>query len=158
MKKHTVIDERILTQQRKINSEALVVLMTLLGVAVLIQSALLNRPFHEYWIELATFLITSTYLIVRYLIVGLNISTNGQHMPLLVSTVVALIVNILNGFTNYTRYNNFYLKDGLGTFVAVLAITFLSAFLLTYVVATIVNQLNQHRQAAINKKLDEIEK
>lgn len=162
MKKQNLQDERVLAQRRKINSEAYGILMTILLCSVLVQQRLLNAPFEQYSVELICFFGMSLYMIIRYMTLGLDIyGEEGKRTKVnsfLYSIVTGIIVTVANGVLNYTQYAEQYREDGIGYFIAVLAVTFLSATVSAYVVLSCLKYLNAKRQAKIQKQLDEKER
>ena len=161
MKRQTVKDERIAAQRRKINSEANGILMMMLLASILVQQFFLNAPFEQYAVEVICFFGISFYMIVRYMMLGLDLYGEGKRakgMLLVNSLVAGIAVTAMNGVLNYTQYAERYKADGIGYFIAVLVITFISATVSTFAVQAFFAYLNQKKQAQIQKKLDEEEK
>ena len=73
------------------------------------------------------------------------------------SLVVGIVVTSINGVSNYIQYAEQYKADGIGYFIAVLAITFISATVASFVVLSCLSCLNKKKQAKIQKQLDEKE-
>lgn len=159
MKIQNIQDERVVVQRRKINSEAYGILMIVLLGSILVQEYLLNAPFEQYAVEVICFLGMSIYMIVRYMMLGLNIYGEGKWakgIPLVNSIVTGIIVTAINGVLNYTRYAEHY-KDNIGFFIATLAVTFISATIPVFVVLSCFKYLDKKKQAKIEKQLDEDE-
>lgn len=160
MKKQNSQDERVVAQRRKINSEAYGILMIALLGSMLVQQFLLNAPFEQYAVEFICFFGMSLYMIIRYMTLGLNIYGEGKRakaIPFVNSIVVGIVVTAINGVLNYTQYAEQYKEDGLGYFIAVLAVTFISATVPVFVVSSCLDYLNKKKQAKIQKQLDEEE-
>lgn len=160
MKKQNSQDERVVAQRRKINSEAYGILMIVLLCSMLVQQFLLNAPFEQYAVEFIGFFGMSIYMIIRYMTLGLNIYGEGKRakaIPFVNSIVAGIVVTAINGVLNYTQYAERYKEDGIGYFIAVLAVTFISATVSTFVVLSCLNYLNKKKQAKIQKQLDEME-
>lgn len=160
MKKQNLQDERVVAQRRKINSEAYGILMIVLLCSMLVQQFLLNAPFEQYAVEFIGFFGMSIYMIIRYMTLGLDIYGEGKRakaIPFVNSIVAGIVVTAINGVLNYTQYAEQYKEDGIGYFIAVLAVTFISATVSTFVVLSYLNYLNKKKQAKIQKKLDEME-
>ena len=155
MKKQIMQDERILTQRRKINSEAYGILMIVLLASILIQQFLLNAPFEQYAVEFICFFGISFYVLIRYMMLGLNIYGETKVIPLVNSIVMGIVVTAINGVLNYSKYAEQYKEDGIGYFIAVLAVTFISATIISFIVLAFFGYLNNKRQARILKHLDE---
>lgn len=91
---------------------------------------------------------------------GLNIYGEGKQakaIPFVNSIVSGIVVTAINGVLNYARYAEQYKSDGIGYFIAVLAVTFISATILAFVVLSCLNYLNKKKQEKIQKQLDENE-
>ncbi|MBE5991977.1 MAG: hypothetical protein E7247_06240 [Paenibacillaceae bacterium] len=160
MKKQNMQDERILTQRRKINSEAYSILMIVLLVSILVQQYLFNAPFKQYAVEVICFLGISFYMIVRHIMLGLNIYGETKRaigIPLLNSIVTGVVVTSINGVLNYSKYADKYKEDGIGYFIAVLAVTLISATIGSFIVLSFFDYLNNKKQEKIQKQLDEDE-
>ncbi|APF28954.1 putative membrane protein [Clostridium sporogenes] len=160
MKNQNSQDERVVAQRRKINSEAYGILMIALFCSMLVQQFLLNAPFEQYAVEFICFFGMSLYMIIRYMTLGLNIYGEGKRakaIPFVYSIVAGIVVTTINGVLNYTQYVEQYKEDGIGYFIAVLAITFISATVSVFVVLSCLNYLNKKKQAKIQKQLDEKE-
>jgi len=160
MKKQNPQDERVITQRRKINSEAHGILMIVLFGSMLVQQFLLNAPFEQYAAEFICFFGISFYMIIRYIMLGLNIYGEGKRakaIPFVNSIVTGTVVTTINGVLNYAQYAERYQEDGIGYFLVVLAITFISATISTFVVLSFFGYLNKKKQAQIQKQLDEDE-
>ena len=160
MKRQKMQDERVLEQRRKVSSEVDGILMIALLVSMILQAFILNAPFKQYAAEFICFFGMSIYKIVRYMTLGLDIYSEGKHaksMPLINSIVVGIIVTVTNGVLNYTRYADHYKEDGIGNFIAVLGVTFISATVFCYIVMLLFYHLNKKKQDKIQKRLDEDE-
>ncbi len=160
MKKQNSQDERVVAQRRKIISEAYDILMIALLCSMLVQQFLLNAPFEQYAVEFICFFGMSLYLMIRHLTLGLNIYGEGKRaktIPIMNSIVTGIVVTAITGVSNYTQYAEHYKEDGIGYFIAVLAITFISATVFSFVVLYCFHYLNKKKQARIQKQLDEKE-
>jgi Na+/melibiose symporter-like transporter len=97
---------------------------------------------------------------IRHLTLGLNIYGEGKRaktIPIMNSIVTGIVVTAITGVSNYTQYAEHYKEDGIGYFIAVLAITFISATVFSFVVLYCFHYLNKKKQARIQKQLDEEE-
>ncbi len=153
-------DERILTQRRKINSEAYGILMIVLLASILIQQSLLKSPFEQYAVEFICFFGISFYVLIRYMMLGLNLygeTKRAKVIPLVNSIVMGIVVTAINGVLNYSEHAAQYKADGIGYFIAVLAVTFICATIISFIVLSFFGYLNNKRQAKILKRLDEDE-
>lgn len=153
-------DERVLAQRRKISSEAYGILMIALITSILVQQFLFDAQFEQYAAEFICFFGMSIYVIVRYMTLGLNIYGEGKrvkYIPLVSSIVTGLTVMAINGVLNYIRYSEHYKEDGIGYFIATLAVTFISVTVSAFIILSCLKYLNNRKQEKINKKLDEDE-
>ncbi len=160
MKNQDLQDERIVAQRRKINSDAYGILMIILLGSILVQQFLLNASFEQYAVEFICFFGMSAYMIIRYLTSGFNLYGEGRRAKTIsfVNSIVAgSVVTAINGVLNYKQYADKYKEDGIGYFIAVLVVTFISATLLAWIVLFCINILNERSQKRIQKKLDEEE-
>lgn len=99
-------------------------------------------------------------MIIRYLTLGLDIygeEKRAKAFPFINSIVTGIVITAINGVLNYAQYAEQYREDGIGYFIAVLAVTFISSTVLTYAVLSFLKYLNAKRQARIQKQLDEKE-
>lgn len=135
--------------------------MIALICSMLVQQFLLNTPFEQYAVEFICFFGISLYMIIRYMALGLNIYGEGKRakaIPFVNSIVAGIVVTAINGVLNYTQYAEQYREDGIGYFIAVLAVTFISAAVSVFVVLFCLNYLNKKKQAKTQKQLDEKER
>lgn len=160
MRNQTMQDERVSAQRLKINSDAFGILMIALLASILIQQYPLNAPFEQYAVECICFFGMSIYMTVRYIALGLSIygeGTRAKGVLFLTSIVSGTVATAVNGVLNYAKYADRYRADGIGYFVAVLAITFFSAAGFVYVILSLVACLTRKRQSNIQRRLDEDE-
>ncbi len=153
-------DERVSAQRHKVYNEAWVILMTALLASILIQQFLLNASFEQYAAEAICFFGVSIYIVIRYLVLGLNVYGEGKmakSIPFINGIVAGIVVTAINGVLNYTQYADRYKEDGLGYFFAVLAITFISATIGSFSVLFAISYINKKKQDKIKKLLDEEE-
>jgi len=100
------------------------------------------------------------YLMIRHLTLGLNIYGEGKRaitIPIMNGIVTGIVVTAIAGVSSYIQYAEHYKEDGIGYFIAVLAITFTSATVFSFVVLYCFHYLNKKKQARIQKQLDEEE-
>ena len=160
MKRQEIKDERVIEQRRKVSSEVDAILMMVLLVSIFVQQFFQNAPFKQYAVEFMCFFGISFYKLVRYMTLGLyyNFGEKREKMLSLINSLATgLALTVVNGVSNYSRYSEHYLEDGIGYFIAVLAITFISGTGLCYIVMSFFSHLNKVKQDKIQKKLDEDE-
>ena len=160
MKKQNIQDERVVTQRHKIKSEAFGIIMIALLTSVILQGIFFNTPLAQYAVEVICLIGMSFYTIIRYMMVGLDIYGEGKRvkfLSLISGLVVGVLATAINGVCNYTQYAERYNEDGIGNFIALLIITFISATVITFVVLSCFDYVNKKKQAIIQKVLDEEE-
>ena len=153
-------DERVLLQRRQINSDAYGLLVIVLLCSILVQEFLLNATFEQYAAELICFLGVSVYVLVRYITLGLNLYGEGHWAtknPLVRSLITGVIVAIVNGFYNYSKYAEHYRDTSIWYFIATLGITFVCSAGSVYILTLLVDYLSKQKQAKIQQQLDEDE-
>lgn len=157
MKKQSMQDERVLALRHKISNEVCGILMIVLLVSILVQQFLLNAPFEQYAAESICLFGISVYTVVRYIMLGINISGEGKlskSLPWVICMVAGITVTAINGVLNYAKYAENYKEDGIGLFIAMLAVTFISASFSTFIILSFFNYLNYKKQAKIHKHMD----
>ena len=135
--------------------------MVALFGSILIQQFLMKAPFEQYAAEFICFFGMSLYIAIRYITAGLNIygeNKRAKAAPFVNSIVSATAITAINGVLNYTQYAQRYQRDGMGYFFAVLAITFISAAVLTFAVLALFGYISNKRQKCIQRRLDEAER
>lgn len=160
MKHQKVKDERVMAQRQKINSEAYGILMAILLVSILAQQFIFKAPLKQYAAEAIGFFAMSIYMIVRYLNLGVNLESDERKtksLTLVNSLVTGIAVTAINGFLNYHQYADKYKADGIGYFLLMLLVTFISSSLLVFMTLFVIHDLNKKKQRKIQKKLDEKE-
>ncbi|MEO3684807.1 DUF6773 family protein [Lactococcus lactis] len=98
------------------------------------------------------------YTIIRSIIAGINLEgTQGKINTFTVMFFVGMLVTIIQGTKNYTAYSEMYQRDGMGYFIAVLVVLFISSSILGGLVIMVLNYINKKRQQSIQRALDEEE-
>lgn len=160
MNHQKIKDERVMAQRQKVNSEAYGILMAILLVSIVAQQFIFKAPLKQYAAEAISFFAMSVYMIIRYLNLGVNLESyerKTKSLALVNSLVTGLVVTAINGFLNYHQYADKYKADGIGYFLSMLLVTFISSSLLVFMTMLVVNDLNKKKQRKIQKKLDEKE-
>jgi hypothetical protein len=161
MKTRNPQDERVMAQRHQIHSEAYGIVMIALFSSILIQQFLLKAPFEQYAVETVCFFGMSLYVIIRYMTCGMSLYGEGKRAnanPFVSGIAAGMAVTAMNGVLNYMQYADRYKEDGWGYFIAVLAVTFISATALVFAVLSCLHYLNRKRQEKIQKQLDEKER
>ncbi|MBU5671495.1 DUF6773 family protein [Paenibacillus brevis] len=153
-------DERVLQLNNKIQSEAYFVVLFLSAASVLIKSYVMDMSFSQYAVELGVIVLSIAYIAVRSMLVGsnfMNTSKGGKGLTVSAVLVLSLAVSITNGIRNYTLYGDKYTGIFDGYFIAVLAVTFISAAVFISVVIALLYWFNRKGQERIEKRLNEEE-
>ena len=159
MRKKKLQDERVSLQRRKINSEAFVILMTVLLVSIPIQILLFNAPFEQFAVELVCFIVICIYLIIRHIVLGLDIfgeEKQAKRIPVTNSIAIGIGVTLVNGIFSYSEYAEQY-QDNIGSFIAALVITFITAGVGAFIPLSFIGYLNKKKQAKIHKQLEKLD-
>jgi len=164
MKNRKIQDERVVSQQRQIQSDGFVILLFILLVSVIVQRFIMDAPYEQYAVELISFLGMSVYLVIRNIIHGNNLLDDGKQadgkqakVKLLVNILLtSIIATTIHGVLNYSMHYEHY-ENNIGLFIAVLAIFFVSITILALAVYSLLAYLSKKRRATIHKQLDEDE-
>ena len=148
-------DERVLQLNNKIQSEAFILLLGLLGLSIFIKSYVLNISTSNYITELILLILSTVYISIRSSFVGLDSFGNTKKFILPLSIISGLIIAITNGIKNYSLYGNKY--NGLTDrhFLAVLVITFIFATVFVYVTIGVLYFIDEYGKKRLDKKLNE---
>ncbi|WP_101772250.1 DUF6773 family protein [Peptostreptococcus faecalis] len=156
--KNKIKDERVLQLDNKIKSEACSIIMSLSMASFLIKSIIFDMPFSQYSTELAIVIVAAIYIVARSTFIGHSIMDNtktGKKYMLFTAISTALIVAAINGFRNYHLYGDKYTGIFDELFIAILVITFISAFIFTSITLLTLYWFNKKGQERIEKKLDD---
>lgn len=91
MKNSKMNDERIVSQRRKIQSDAYQTLVYCLLISVLIQQFIMNAPFEQFAVEFFCLIGSGIYITIRYLSVGVDIwdSQRQTNKKLLINSIIS---------------------------------------------------------------------
>lgn len=160
MKKQIENDERVLTQKRKIGSDAFQILFFGLLVSVLVQQYFFNAPFAQYAVEIVLFIAVSIYVITRNLMVGNDLFASkkgGQAIVVVNSLVCGFTVAVINTVLNYAKYGE-KVKLPIAVNTALVAgITFISAAATAFVALELLYLVNKKMQKNIEERLNDNE-
>ncbi|NLM98127.1 MAG: hypothetical protein GX175_11065 [Halanaerobiaceae bacterium] len=99
MKKEMIRDERIIFQQRKIFSEAFLIIYFGLQISLLLQLLVFDVQFTQVAAEFILFMLASIYIIVRYVAAGIDLfgffeegSTDRHKITVTLSIVFGIII------------------------------------------------------------------
>lgn len=154
MKKTNIQDERIISQKRKIGSDAYTIVSLGLIISILLQQFVFQAPFSQYVVEFILFILGLIYVVLGNIIVGNNVfndSCKGQKKIIINSIIsgitiatIAIIFNIIN----------LGLKK-MGDTVDIAIIIFITSFcgtVVSFVCFEILYLVNKKRQRQIDAK------
>ena len=161
MRNKKVKDERIIQVQNKILGEAYFVTVLLLFISILGKAYVMKCDYTNYITELIIIILSAIYIAVRSMMCGNNLmdtSKRNKTLCVLGAFGASIVITAINGVRNYTNYGERY--SGLldWHFLATLAVTFISSFVLISIGILFVYLCHQKGQQRIEKKLnDDIE-
>lgn len=125
MKSNIINDERIQSQKRKIQSDALQIVSFFLLISVAVQQFLLNAPLTQFAVELISLIGIATYVLIKNMKLGLNVMSSNIKSTkeiifngIFTGIMSTLFIIILAGERNPLNLALFFL-----TFVAVFSLT-----------------------------------
>lgn len=155
MKKGKIQDERVLSQKRKIGSDAYQILSLGLFLSVFVQSYIFNATFSQYAVEIILFIVVSLYVIARNIMVGNDIFDSdkvNQKFVIINSIICGVIVVLINTTLNYIKFRELFINETSDMLLASL-ITFLCASVFTFGVLQVLYFINKKKQMKIDLKL-----
>lgn len=161
MRNKKVKDERIIQVQNKILGEAYFVTVLLLFISILGKAYVMKCDYTNYITELIIIILSAIYIAVRSMMCGNNLmdtSKRNKTLCVLGAFGASIVITAINGVRNYTNYGEHY--SGLldWHFLATLAVTFISSFVLISIGILFVYLCHQKGQQRIEKKMnDDIE-
>lgn len=161
MRNKKVKDERIIQVQNKILGEAYFVTVLLLFISILGKAYVMKCDYTNYITELIIIILSAIYIAVRSMMCGNNLmdtSKRNKTLCVLGAFGASIVITAINGVRNYINYGEHY--SGLldWHFLATLAVTFISSFVLISIGILFVYLCHQKGQQRIEKKLnDDIE-
>ena len=140
-----ILDERILTERRKIQSRAYAYVVYILLIAIIWQKFFMNAKFAQYSVELFVLIAGGIYNIIAYYVKGIDICNSvkvSKKQIFLNAVISGIVASILYAVFSgqYEFYN--------------LAIFFLAYVLFFFVIRYVIIFLNKRKQEKINKELD----
>lgn len=144
MKNSRINDERIVSQRRKIQSDAYQILVNCLMISILIQQFIMNAPFAQFAVEFFCLIGIGIYITIRHLSEGVDIWDSPSHTNkrLLKNSIISggICVSLLIFLAGERKVWNMIL-----IFVAVIIVHFLTHFVL--------RNINKKRQKQIDDEL-----
>lgn len=145
MKKINNQDERILSQRRKIQSDAYQILIYCLLISIVIQQFILNAPLSQFAVEFFCLIGMGIYMTIRHLTAGIDIWNSTTHTNkktlinvITTSTISVVLIIVLVGERNIWNLVMFFLCFTTFHFITTLAFQY----------------INKKRQQQIDDKLN----
>lgn len=148
MKKNkTILDERILSSQQKINSSTFRILIVLLILSILIKSLILDIPFKLYVFELSICIIALTYACIKNIYSGNFLYNKGVKSEFIVSISLGIAASSIISLINYIKYG------GVPKLIFIcFIIMFLIFFIITFTLLFVCKKLTKRNADKIFKK------
>ncbi|MEG1003295.1 MAG: DUF6773 family protein [Clostridium sp.] len=159
MMKEKKQDERVLSQKRKIGSDAFQILFLGLFLSIFVQSYIFNFTFSQYAVEVILLIVGSLYVIVRNIIVGNDIFDSdkaNQKFVIINSIICGVIVTAINITHNYIKFRGLFI-DNMSDMIIASVITFICASVFTFVVLQVIYIVNKKKQIRIEMQLEDEE-
>lgn len=144
MKTSKVNDERIVSQRRKIQSDAYQILVYCLLISILIQQFIMNAPFAQFAVEFFCLIGIGIYITIRHLSVGVDIWDSRSHTnkKLLINSIISggicvSLLIVLAGERN----------------VWSIILTFVTFTMVYFLVHLVLRKINKKRQRQIDDEL-----
>ncbi|MEK5254400.1 DUF6773 family protein [Paenibacillus sp. FSL F4-0125] len=144
MKTSKVNDERIVSQRRKIQSDAYQILVYCLLISILIQQFIMNAPFAQFAVEFFCLIGIGIYITIRHLSVGVDIWDSRSHTnkKLLINSIISggicvSLLIVLAGERN----------------VWSIILTFVTFTMVYFLVHLVLRNINKKRQRQIDDEL-----
>lgn len=156
MKQNQIIDERVVNQQRKIMSEAYILIAILLLGSMLVKQFILHLEPKEYLIEAIAFFGSSFYILIRNVVCGNNLlfqskstKSNRKKLPILNSINIGFWVTFAEVFLRKNEFSN--TKD----LILESILAFTSSTLVALLFFYIINKITNKRIKQIESKYDD---
>ncbi len=151
-------DERMIQMQNKILGEAYFVVVFLLGISILVKAFVMGEQYTAFMSELGAIVLSTVYYAVRSMIMGndLMVTSKRNKMLCIFGTLGAsIVITAINGIRNYANYGEQYSGILDLRFLAALAITLISSFILISFGLLFIYLCHRKGQQKIEKTLDE---
>lgn len=158
MKSKKIKDERVIQLNDKIQSEAYLIVVCLMAISIFVKSYLLDMAVTQCISELVIITLSIIYTVIRGVLLGhgfINNSKRGKAIVISAIIILSLAVSISNGIKNFSLYGERYTGIFDIYFIAVLAVTFVSAAISISAIFALLYWLNSKGQQRIEKKLSE---
>ncbi len=159
MKNVNIQDERILSQRRKVQSDAFGLLFWGLFISILLQKFMFNASFSEYATEFILLIVSAIYVEGRNIIAGsgsYNIDFSGQALVVINSVVSGLAIAAIATTFNVMNLGSEQM-GGTGGIALTTLITFASGTLISFIVFQFLFMINKKKQKQIDEKYNDAE-
>lgn len=144
MKKSRMNDERVVSQRRKIQSDAYQILVYCLLISILIQQFIMNAPFAQFAVEFFCLIGIGIYITIRHLSVGVDIWDSKSHTNkrLAINSIISggICVSLLIVLAGERNVRNIIL-------------TFVSFTIVYFLAHLVLRNINKKRQREIDDEL-----
>ncbi|PKM85033.1 MAG: hypothetical protein CVU86_04030 [Firmicutes bacterium HGW-Firmicutes-11] len=154
MKNFKIQDERIVTQKRKIGSDAFGIVYFGLIASILLQQFMFDAPFSQYAAEFIFVMIAAIYVVSRNIIAGNNLFTEtfkGQKIVVLNSIVCGVTIAVITTALNTTNLGLEQMGGATGIAMATL-ITFACGAIVAFIGFELLYIINKKRQDQMDAK------
>ena len=148
MKNQEIKDERIISQKRKIKSDAYSILAYLLLISILFQQYILNAPAAQFLGEFICLIAIGIYVTIKNISLGLDLSNHNSGSikklffnSVFLSAITAVVFTFISGEDD--------IKNSIVFFISMTIVYFAINFLSNYFV--------KKKQNQIDKELDQEE-
>lgn len=157
MKNVYIQDERIVSQRRKIGSDAFGILYFGLLISILLQKFMFNASFSQYTAEFILLMVSAIYVASRNIIVGSGLfSTDfrGQKLVIINSVVCGLTISAVATTFNVINLGLEQMGGAKGIAITAL-ITFTSGLLISFIAFQLLFMINKKRQKQIDDQYND---
>ncbi|MEG0847338.1 MAG: DUF6773 family protein [Niameybacter sp.] len=155
MKKSIKQDERVVSEKRKIGSDACQLLMVYLIGSVLVQQYVFQAPFKAYAVEFVGFFGASLYIVIRALMRGHEVvpKKNATKTAVINSLVTGVTIALVTVFLNSGNATTVSEKGG--ALAMSIGISFVVATGASFVLYMGMNWWSRKRQKALEQECDQ---
>lgn len=157
MKTNKIKDERIIQLNNKIQSEAFILIISILALSIFIKAYMLDMGVREYLTELIVMIVSLVYISIRGAMVGYSSMENlysRKKFKVISILLLAILITIFNGIRNYTMYGENYTGILDVHFLAVIGITFISSLIFVTLILGAVYSIEKIGQKRLEKQFD----
>ena len=146
-------DERIEGQIYKFVLHAFVITQLILFISIFTKVFIYDNDVKYYLTELLAVLVGDTYLLIRYVSLGINpINSEKRYMPYLLSSITGIFVTLIALTNNWEGYKK--LPNGYYISITML-ITFVASFIITFAAIKLSMVIYRKRKKKLEEKYDQ---